>query len=74
MSQQQDTSATPGSQAAPACGNNVIPFGTAASATQAAPHGPAPNASGKKKRENPIKVWCDSAIKCAFGEFAAEKS
>lgn len=73
MSQQQDTSATPGSQAAPAGGNNVIPFGAAAAAAQAAPASPAPNASGKKKRENPIKVWCDSAMRGAFGEFAAER-
>lgn len=72
MSQQQDTSATPGSQAVPASGNNVIPFGAAAAAAQAAAS-PAPNGGGKKKRLNPIKVWCDSAMKGAFGEFAAER-
>lgn len=73
MSQQQDTSATPGSQAVPASGNNVIPFGAAAAAAHAATATPAPNTGGKKKRENPIKVWCDSAMRGAFGEFAAER-
>lgn len=73
MSQQQDTSATPGSQAVPASGNNVISFGAAAAAAQAATATPAPNTRGKKKRENPIKVWCDSAMRGAFGEFAAER-
>lgn len=73
MSQQQDTSATPGSQAVPASGNNVISFGAAAAAAQAATATPAPNTGGKKKRENPIKVWCDSAMRGAFGEFAAER-
>lgn len=74
MSQQQDTSAMSGSQAATAGGNNVIPFGGTAAAAQAAPASPAPNAAGgKKKRENPTKVWCDSAMKGAFGDFAAER-
>ena len=73
MSQQQDTSATPGSQGAPAGGNNVIPFCAATAAAQAAPASPAPNTGGKKKRENPTKVWCDSAMRGVFGEFAAER-
>lgn len=73
MSQQQDTSASTGSQAAPAGGNNVIPFGGTAAAAQAVPTSPAPNASGKKKRENPTKVWCDTAMRGAFGDFAAER-
>ena len=74
MSQQQDTSATSGSQAAPAGGTNVIPFSGTATAAQAAPASPSQGAAGgKKKRENPTKVWCDSAMKGAFGDFAAER-
>lgn len=76
MSQQQDTNSVSGGQAASAAGSNVLPFGPPASAAAAGVAQSSPSSAsstGKKKRDNPVKVWCDSAMRGAFGDFAAER-
>ena len=84
MSQEQDTNGGGTSQAVPETSNNITAIrgrfhprravAAAASMSTPAKAGAAQSAETvKKKRPNPVKVWCDSALNGGFGEFAAER-
>lgn len=83
MSHQQDTNAEESGQVAAASANitpirgRFHPRSAEATAVDIRLHEselavPA-GANERKKRENPVKVWCVNALKGAFGEFAAER-